>query len=80
MLELKSWQRQYTPKKCLISWRCVPTASLWSISSGPLECSGPGKWSEYCEEFRLAWEENSLEIDDVSDEDVRLQGSITEET
>ena len=44
------------------------------------ECSGPGKWSEYCEEFRLAWEENSLENDEASDEDVRLQGSMTEET
>ena len=44
------------------------------------ECSGPAKWSDYCEDFRRDWETNSLEIDEAGDETASRQGEVTEET
>ena len=43
-------------------------------------CKGPAKWSEYCEDFRVVWETNSLEIDEAGDEIARREGNVMEES
>ena len=43
-------------------------------------CKGPAKWSEYCEDFRVVWETNSLEIDEAGDEIARREGKVMEES
>ena len=43
------------------------------------ECSGPARWSDYCEDFKRDWEANFLDIDEVGDEIVNHQGNGTEE-
>ena len=43
------------------------------------ECSGPARWSDYCEDFKRVWEANFLDIDEVGDEIVNHQGNGSEE-
>ena len=69
----------YTKKVCDKLEMCSDCFSTDHFKWAP-ECSGPAKWSDYCEEFRRVWEANSLEIDEAGDESARLPENVTEET